>query len=282
MGFGNIGIGWEALKNNVRGDYNLAIGVGALKNNGGGDKNIAIGYRSLHNTESSRNIGIGQYALYRNTEGYNNTASGDYALYENTTGAENIALGRSALYRNTTGSYNTAIGRSALLANETRDYNTAIGSFANISSATLSNATAIGSRAMVNASNKVRLGNSDVTVIEGQVAFSNASDERIKTNITETKYGLKTALSLKPVDYTMISNEQRNVGFIAQDVQKLVPEAVSGVEGDLEKGETLSIAYTTLIPVLTKAIQEQNEVMEKQSKMIAALQKEVDMLKKKI
>ena len=93
----------------------------------------------------------------------------------------------------------------------------------------------------------------------------------------------------------MISNEQRNVGFIAQDVQKLVPEAVSGVEGDLEKGETLSIAYTTLIPVLTKAIQEQNEAMEKQStaiqkqneaiqkqnKMIAALQKEVEMLKKK-
>ena len=134
---------------------------------------------------------------------------------------------------------------------------------------------------MVNASNKVRLGDSDVTVIEGQVAFSNASDERIKTNITETKYGLKTALSLKPVDYTMISNEQRNVGFIAQDVQKLVPEAVSGLEGDLEKGETLSIAYTTLIPVLTKAIQEQNEAIEKQNKMIATLQKEVEMLKKK-
>ena len=87
----------------------------------------------------------------------------------------------------------------------------------------------------------------------------------------------------------MISNEQRNVGFIAQDVQKLVPEAVSGIEGDLEKGETLSIAYTTLIPVLTKAIQEQNEAIEKQSKaiqkqnkMIATLQKEVEVLKKKI
>ena len=127
----------------------------------------------------------------------------------------------------------------------------------------------------------MRLGNSSVSVIEGQVAFSNASDERIKTDITETKYGLKTALSLKPVDYTMISNEQRNVGFIAQDVQKLVPEAVSGLEGDLEKGETLSIAYTTLIPVLTKAIQEQNEAIEKQNKMIATLQKEVEMLKKK-
>ena len=65
----------------------------------------------------------------------------------------------------------------------------------------------------------------------------------------------------------MNSNDQRNVGFTAQDVQKLVPEAVSGVEGDLEKGETLSIAYTTLIPVLTKAIQEQNEAIQKKNKM---------------
>ena len=79
----------------------------------------------------------------------------------------------------------------------------------------------------------------------------------------------------------MISNDQRNVGFTARDVQKRAPEAVSGVEGDLEKGETLSIAYTTLIPVLTKAIQEQNEAIEKQKKMIATLQKEVEMLKKK-
>ena len=80
----------------------------------------------------------------------------------------------------------------------------------------------------------------------------------------------------------MISNDQRNVGFTAQDVQKLVPEAVSGVEGDLEKGETLGIAYTTLIPVLTKAIQEQNEAIQKKNKMIATPEKEVDMLKKKI
>ena len=170
---------------------------------------------------------------------------------------------------------------SALFSNTTGTHNTAIGTYADVSSEALINATAVGYNAKVNTSDKVRLGNTDVTVIEGQVAFSNASDERIKTDITETKYGLKTALSLKPVDYTMISNEQRNVGFIAQDVQKLVPEAVSGIEGDLEKGETLSIAYTTLIPVLTKAIQEQNEAIEKQNKMIATLQKEVEMLKKK-
>ena len=38
---------------------------------------------------------------------------------------------------------------------------------------------------------------------------------------------------------------------------------------------------STKIPVLTKAIQEQNEAIQKQNKMIATLQKEVEMLKKK-
>ena len=46
----------------------------------------------------------------------------------------------------------------------------------------LTNATAIGSGAIVNASNKIRLGNTAVTVIEGQVAFTVSSDKTKKEN----------------------------------------------------------------------------------------------------
>ena len=46
----------------------------------------------------------------------------------------------------------------------------------------LTNATAIGSGAIVNASNKIRLGNPDVSVIEGQVAFTAVSDKTQKEN----------------------------------------------------------------------------------------------------
>ena len=56
------------------------------------------------------------------------------------------------------------------------------------------------------------------------------------------------------------------------------PKAGSIRRGILRKARHL---YTTLIPVLTKAIQEQNEAIEKQKKMIVTLQKEVEMLKKK-
>ena len=54
--------------------------------------------------------------------------------------------------------------------------------FADVSTGNLNNATAIGNGAVVNASNKVRLGNGLVTVIEGQVLFTNVSDKTQKEN----------------------------------------------------------------------------------------------------
>ena len=53
---------------------------------------------------------------------------------------------------------------------------------ADVSAFDLNNATAIGNQALVDASNKVRLGNTAVTVIEGQVAFTAVSDKTKKEN----------------------------------------------------------------------------------------------------
>jgi hypothetical protein len=51
-----------------------------------------------------------------------------------------------------------------------------------VSAGNLTNATAIGNGATVNASNKIRLGNAGVTVIEGQVGFTAVSDKTKKEN----------------------------------------------------------------------------------------------------
>lgn len=73
-----------------------------------------------------------------------------------------------------------------------------------------------------------------------------------------TTYGLNTVMQLNPVSYFYKADTTNHpeVGFIAQDVQKLIPEVVSGLEGDLAKGETLGLSYGNLVPVLTRAIQE--------------------------
>ena len=102
-------------------------------------------------------------------------------------------------------------------------------------------------------------------------------------------YGLETILKLVPVDYLLKSNNLSQIGFIAQDLKPIVPEAVNGSEGDIEKGETLGITYTSIIPILTKAIQEQEKVIreqevlnEKQKVNIDTLTKTIDSIIKRI
>src|SRR5439155_1271469 len=110
-----------------------------------------------------------------------NTAIGAGALQSNTTGSSNTASGAGALQRNTTGLNNTASGFEALAVNTTGLNNTAIGFFADVSAGGLTNATAIGAGAIVNASNKIRLGNSAVTEVEG-APYSVVSDKAKKEN----------------------------------------------------------------------------------------------------
>jgi hypothetical protein len=57
-------------------------------------------------------------------------------------------------------------------------------------------------------------------------------------------------------------------GFIAQELQKIMPELVS--EGK-DKDKLLSVNYTAIIPVLTKAVQEQQAIIEKQQMQINEL-----------
>ena len=94
-----------------------------------------------------------------------NTAIGAYALSNTTTGSNNTANGFNALIANTTGSDNIAIGVAALSSNNTGNKNIAIGSGANVTGPDWENAIAIGYMAMVDASNKVQIGNTDVKAV---------------------------------------------------------------------------------------------------------------------
>jgi hypothetical protein len=95
--------------------------------------------------------------------------------------SNNTAIGVNALEA-TIGNNNTAIGSIALSFNTTGDRNTAIGFGANVSVGNLTNATAIGNLAIVDASDKIRLGDDAVTMIEGEVAFTASSDKTRKEN----------------------------------------------------------------------------------------------------
>ena len=257
-GSNNVAIGDRAMTFNTTGNQNIAIGYLSLGNNSVGNDNVLIGYNSGSSIKGNYNVGLGTLTLDQNSSGSSNVAIGYYALRQ-TKGSRNLGVGYKAGYDNVLGNNNSFFGNEA-------------GPGPGLSN--LTNATAIGYNAKVDDSNKIRLGNSYITVIEGQVAFTNASDRRLKQEIKSTKYGLDEVLKLEPVDYVLKSNGLEQIGFIAQDVKPLIPEVVTGKEGDLEKGETLGITYTSLIPVLTKAIQEQQKIIQELLSRIEKLEKQ--------
>lgn len=99
--------------------------------------------------------------------------------------------------------------------------------------------------------------------------FLQSSDVRLKTNIHPLQYGLQTVLAMKPVSYNMKADIQnRELGFLAQDMEQLVPEVVVSPQGDGLK----AMKYSSLIPVLVQAIQQQQTIIETLEKRIKQLE----------
>lgn len=97
------------------------------------------------------------------------------------------------------------------------------------------------------------------------------SDMRLKKDVEPLSYGLKQVLPLCPITFNWKdnSNTQRKVGFSAQEMQALMPELVS--VGD-DEAKTLGVNYGEVVPVLVRAIQEQQTLID-------ALQKDNESVK---
>jgi hypothetical protein len=103
-----------------------------------------------------------------------------------------------------------------------------------------------------------RLQVKDSVYVGGNVsasAYTTRSDFNLKDDIFDLKYGLNDVLKLQPVEYTYKSNGSKQLGFIAQDIGTILPEVVSFEE-------SMSVNYQAIIPILTKAIQEQQSLIK--------------------
>jgi microcystin-dependent protein len=94
-------------------------------------------------------------------------------------------------------------------------------------------------------------GNDIAGVANGTGAWTPFSDRRLKNDIEPIQYGLSTILALRPVQYEMRGT--RAVGFIAQEVETIVPESVMA---PMNEDEFYGMDKTSIIPILVKAVQE--------------------------
>lgn len=289
----NTATGYQSMYSTTGGGYNSAYGSRALYTNAGGSFNTAQGFKSLYyNTTGYSNTANGTYSSYYNKDGYANTTSGHSALYNNISGYKNTANGYYSLYYNINGNGNTATGYQCLYSNNSGSFNTGIGYLANISSdSVVSNATAIGYNAIVDASNKVRIGNTSVTSIGGHVGWTTFSDGRYKRDIKENVPGLIFINNLRPVSYTVnvsglngyfnkrskqLLEEDKTIseevikaedaagkvahnGFIAQEVEEAAKKLnfeFSGIDKPQNKDGLYGLRYDEFVVPLVKAVQE--------------------------
>ena len=98
-------------------------------------------------------------------------------------------------------------------------------------------------------------------------SITSISDQRFKENIKDIDVGLDAVMALKPRRFDWIDGkgeDRKNaVGFIAQEVQTVLPDLISTYEQSPEDTtEYLAIRQSDLIPTLVKAIQEQQTIIE--------------------
>ena len=82
-----------------------------------------------------------------------------------------------------------------------------------------------------------------------------SSDQRIKTNIKTNDNALWKVQQVRGVYYTHIIENVESIGLIAQEVEHIIPEAVT----ENSNNNIKCIAYGNLVSVLIEAIKEQQE-----------------------
>jgi len=123
-----------------------------------------------------------------------------------------------------------------------------------------------------------------IRVLSNSVEYQTSSDYRLKENVTYDWDAIPRLKELKPVRFNWIKDPTNTVidGFIAHETQEVVPESVGGVKdevypADHEKaGEPKyqGIDQSKLVPLLAKAMIEQQEIIEQLQADVAELKGE--------
>jgi hypothetical protein len=109
------------------------------------------------------------------------------------------------------------------------------------------------------------------------VSYTTTSDARLKQDIRDLPNCLKTVLQASPKTFKWISSGQDDVGFIAQQLKVVVPNAVHAPpDNDDGTPGFMSVDPSKLIPYLVGAVHELNSVVESQKQELVQLNTDVD------
>ena len=312
-GTNNIGIGHNTLYNTTSGWHNIALGYEALKNNTTGTYNIALGYGAGNaSTSPSYNTAVGAYTLYNNQTGGQNTALG-YNACQYVTGSNKTCIGANSgpainsdwakdnterIFIGGRSNYNNA---PAVLEVHNLNARSRFRNYGNKSdnatSVVINGNLIVKGRIVTNpevfSKNKV-YDYCALAITEGSgndyayyrycgpeaenILNVIASDRRLKYVGKDNNDGLAKIKQLKVFNYVYKKDTTKtpHVGVIAQDLQKVFPNAV-------QKGKDgfLTIRMEDMFYAVINAIKELDAKYQAQEKRINDLEKRIEKLEAK-
>ena len=279
-GDNNVFIGYQSGYGNTVGEQNVYIGANSGKGSDVGSENTFVGSCSGQMNTGYGNTFLGAISggLTQTNSGVRNTFIGCYSGQSNTTGSDNVFIGRECGNANTTGNDNVYIGHLAGLTNAEGVGNIFIGKGAGQNT--------LGSNKLIIANNaNESLVTGDFTAkkfnINGALTATTVnapSDQRLKKSITPIPNALAKVMSLRGVNFEWkdTSMNGKQIGFIAQEVEKVVPEVVNYSK----ESDTYTMQYAPVTALLVEAMKEQQKTIEQLKAENEVLKKQMEEIKK--
>lgn len=103
-------------------------------------------------------------------------------------------------------------------------------------------------------------------VLNSNSSYGSLSDQRIKENIVDATPKLENLKQVRVVNFNLIGDEQKQIGVVAQELEQVFPGMVEEDSGGMK-----AVKYSVFVPMLIKAIQEQQQMIEELKAEVAAL-----------
>jgi hypothetical protein len=242
---------------------------------------VAIRSTALFNTSST--IGSGSSAYIRSANAFSSATLPDYTWWQNDqcglfhpavnvigftiNGTERMRLDASG---------NLSVNNSAIIGNAT-----IIGKF-NVQSDNAATAIVTGNVSGAAAYNGALFYNNGFTSLVGQISIAGStasylsvSDYRLKDDVAPMTGALATVAQLKPVTYKWKADGSDGQGFIAHELQTVVPDCVTGDKDAVDdegKPKYQGVDTSFLVATLTAALQESHQLIKDLQVRVAALE----------
>jgi len=115
-----------------------------------------------------------------------------------------------------------------------------------------------------------------VNLAAGGTSWGTFSDERLKYDIEPVTNAIESLANIRTVKYRLKNvdspESKKKIGVIAQDLVGVIDEVVDSSKRPDDETDYLNVRYSELIPVLVKAIQEQQAMIKSLEAKVAALE----------